>query len=235
MGRVSQKISIFFHIFFQNIKARMKMVKNRRRKRIGSTTKLSISRDSMRPYIKEIEKLRAENYLLQQKKTQSLTQPQKIREFSEFESSVLEYKIQLDHKNYECSRLLAENESLKNEIEQQRSDNLKIANETAKFKAEKNAEFEQILLAKQLLSSSLQELITDYRYLEAESRIQKTNFEQKEILMRNELEELKSSCKDGVIKIAETAKTEIERLLQENYNQKKILNEILYHKTVATD
>merc|ERR1712170_265610 len=99
---------LYFSYFFQNIKSKMKMVKNRRRKRIGSTTKLSISRDSMRPYIKEIEKLRAENYLLQQKKTQSLTQPQKIRESSEFESSVLEYKIQLDHKNYECSRLMAE-------------------------------------------------------------------------------------------------------------------------------
>merc|ERR1712227_876199 len=117
---------LYFIFLFQNIKTKMKMVKNRRRKRIGSTTKLSISRDSMRPYIKEIEKLRAENYLLQQKKTQSLTQSQKIRESNDFESSVLEYKIQLDHKNYECSRLMAENENLKNEIEQQRSDNLKI-------------------------------------------------------------------------------------------------------------
>merc|ERR1712227_517646 len=214
---MGQSESFYIFPFFSNKKTKMKMVKNRRRRRIGSTTKLSISRDSMRPYIKEIEKLRAENYLLKQKKIQSHTQPQKIRESSEFESSVLE------------------NEILKNEIEQQRSDNLKIANETAKFKAEKNAEFEQILLAKQLLSSSLQELITDYRYLEAESRIQQSNFEQREISMRNELEELKSSCKDGVIKIAETAKTEIERLLQENYNQKKILNEIFYHKTTATD
>merc|ERR1712227_401943 len=123
---MGQSESFYIFPFFSNKKTKMKMVKNRRRRRIGSTTKLSISRDSMRPYIKEIEKLRAENYLLQQKKTQSHTQPQKIRESSEFESSVLEYKIQLDHKNYECSRLMAENENLKNEIEQQRSDNLKI-------------------------------------------------------------------------------------------------------------
>ena len=213
----------------------MKIVKNRRRKRIGSTSKLSISRDSMRPYIKEIERLRAENYLLQQKKTQSPTQTEKLRESCESDSSVLEFKIQLDHKNYECSRLIAENEALKNEIEQQRTDNLKIANETAKFKAKKHAELEQILLAKQLLSSSLQELINDYRYLEAESKIQLSNFEQKEIYMRNELEELKSSCKNGVLKIAETAKTEIERLLLENYNQKKILNELLYNKATVAE
>merc|ERR1712221_10374 len=182
-------------------------------------SKLSISRDSMRPYIKEIERLRAENYLLQQKKTQSPSQTEKVRESRESDSSVLEFKIQLDHKNYECSRLIAEKEALKDEIEQQRSDTLKIANETAKFKAQKHAELERILLAKQLLSSSLQELINDYRYLEAESKIQLSNFEQKEIYMRNELEELKSSCKNGVLKIAETAKTEIERLLLKNYNQ----------------
>merc|ERR1711973_167898 len=183
----------------------------RRRKRIGSSSKLSISRDSMRPYIKEIERLRAENYLLQQKKTQSPTQTEKLRESCESDSSVLEFKIQLDHKNYECSRLIAENEALK------------------------HAELEQILLAKQLLSSSLQELINDYRYLEAESKIQLSNFEQKEIYMRNELEELKSSCKNGVLKIAETAKTEIERLLLENYNQKQILNELLYNKATVAD
>ena len=59
--------------------------------------------------------------------------------------------------------------------------------------------------------------------------------EQREIHMRNELEELKSSCKNGVLKIAETAKTEIERLLLENYNQKKILNELLYNKATVAE
>ena len=205
------------------------MLRNRRRKRIGSTTKLSIPRDSMRPYIKEIEKLRAENYRLKQSKSPISPKMRKSENSTETDT-ILEFKIQLDHKIHECSRLIERNKSLENEIDAQRTDNLKIANETARFKAEKETELENVYLAKKLLSDSLQELITDYRYLEENFKQQELSFAEKENMMRKELEDLKSSCKEGIIKIAETAKNEIERLLLENHRQKTLLNETLNSK-----
>jgi len=222
-------------------------MQNRRRKRLSSSPcrvvkrARSMDRAEMRPFIKQIEELKAENYQLQQKlelqqKTpeKSPVPPQTAENLETLKSQVREFQIQFHHQSAEIAALRAERDAV---IAQ-----LSIANSEIASSASTNEALETQLVhvtqnagaveyAKNMLSESLQAMITDYQNLAKDFGENRARHAREIVALKDELRGMEKSCKEGALKIAQTAKIELKKAHEEKFRVQKLLEEIMETKT----
>lgn len=153
-------------------------MQNRRRKRLGSSPcrvvkrARSMDRAEMRPFIKQIEALKAENYQLEQKVqiTEKSPMPQSPESLQSkvLQSQVEEFQIQFHHQTTEIQALRAERDAVigqlsvaNSEIANQAATNESIETQLAHVTQNAGA----VEFAKNMLSESLHAMINDYQNL----------------------------------------------------------------------
>jgi len=141
----------------------------------------SVDRSEMRPFIKEIETLKAENYQLEQKleKSQKSENPSKIPENSvqleNLREQVSEFQIQVHHQTAEIHQLQVQRDAA---VDQLTAANQEIANQALTNQTLENQlvhvtqNAAAVEFAKNMLSDSLQAMINDYQNLSKERMLQ---------------------------------------------------------------
>jgi chromosome segregation ATPase len=223
-------------------------MQNRRRKRLSSSPcrvvkrARSMDRSEMRPFIKQIEDLKSEKYQLEQKiKNFEKTEiPENFENFRSLESladenemlrqQVAEFQIQADHQNSEIVNLRHQRDAA--------IENLGAANSEIVEFSEKNQNLESQIIqisqtasaiefAKNMLSESLREMIRDYQMLSGQSGAQRNAYEAEIGALKADMQKMEKSCKEGALKIAQTAKIELQKVHEENFRSKKIIEDLM--------
>lgn len=225
-------------------------MQNRRRKRLSSSPcrvvkrARSMDRSEMRPFIKQIEDLKCEKYQLEQKIKNFEKNPEKPENFEDdfrslesladenemLRQQVAEFQIQADHQNSEIVNLRHQRDAA--------IENLGAANcEIIEF-SEKNQNLESQIIqisqtasaiefAKNMLSESLREMIRDYQTLSAQSAAQRTAYVAEISALKIDMQKMERSCKEGALKIAQTAKIELQKVHEENFRSKKLIEDLM--------
>jgi hypothetical protein len=85
-----------------------------------------------------------------------------------------------------------------------------------------------------MLSDSLQAMISDYQRLSQEFAEKSANYQREITALKEEMGQLEKGCKQGAIKIAQTAKAELMKVHEENFRLKSILDNKLDKETKKT-
>mgnify|MGYP003729524525 CR=1 FL=1 len=203
----------------------------------------SVDRSEMRPFIKEIETLKAENYQLEQKleKSQKSENPSKIPENSvqleNLREQVSEFQIQVHHQTAEIHQLQVQRDAA---VDQLTAANQEIANQALTNQTLENQlvhvtqNAAAVEFAKNMLSDSLQAMINDYQNLSKEYAEKTAHYLRETTVLKEEMVKLEKGCKEGAIKIAQTAKVELMKIHEENFGLKRLLDNALEAKEPAS-
>jgi len=209
-----------------------------------------LDRDEMRPFIKQIETLKAEKYQLEQKvenlkksgksKEQSSSQKtlQKADDVINRQHDVIktlqeqigEFQVQVEHKNAKISSLREKRDEAVKALAESNAlvMNQKTTIENVELQlAQVQQNAEAIDFAKNMLSDSLGKMISDYEALRAEHVAKVAALVAENDALKGRLVTVEQSCKEGALKIAQTAKSELKKVHEENFRLRKLVESVL--------
>lgn len=199
----------------------------------------SVDRSEMRPFIKEIETLKAENYQLEQKleKSQqsenSTKMPENSVQLENLREQVSEFQIQVHHQTAEIHQLQVQRDAA---VDQLTAANQEIANQALANQTLENQlvhvtqNAAAVEFAKNMLAESLQAMINDYQNLSKEYAEKNAQYGRETTELKEEKIKLEKDYKEGAIKITHTAKFELMKIHEENRALKRLLENALEAK-----
>lgn len=204
-----------------------------------------MDRSEMQPFIKQIETLKAEKYQLEQKLKKIKISPDEesnsnfylqgkleslLDENETLHQQVAEFQIQGDHQTAEIVNLRHQRDAA---LEQLAAANGQIMDQASTSEG-LEAQITQISqnaaaieFAKNMLSESLREMIRDYQMLSAQNAAQSAAHAHEVARLKEDMQKMERSCKEGALKIAQTAKLELQKVHEENFRSKKLLEEMM--------
>ena len=219
----------------------------------------AIDQEEMRPFIKQIESLKAENYQLQQMVNPAPDAPRSISIPSNYylqskiekltvknealHEQITEFQVKIEHDNHHLAEhdatvmvLKNKNEILLKQLVAFQHDNEEKTLSNQKYMAQVEDLNRQHLVteyAKNVLSESLHQLIRDYRVLSQEYTAKTSFYLDETCSLKKDLIKMKVSYKDGCNEIARTAKDELRKIKVENEQLKSVLDELLNNSDKA--
>lgn len=213
----------------------------------------SIGYDEMRPFIKEIESLKSENYLLKQAIKSSKNESSEMNEECKItlqneeieklksekgvlEDKITELQVQVDHEKHFSSakdliikKISNKFQILENEGEQLQADKNEMNLRNIELQTtidEVNDRLETTTYAKNLVSMSLQQMIEDYKSLN-NSYVEQTAYYMREMeLLRYQITSVESQYRQALEKVSDAAKTQLQKLFDENTEVKRQLGDV---------